>query len=84
MNLPFVSLGTQRTVRPLSPASEKKIIDTLRKMVEYYKYHGINLRTCYEDFDVHHIGKITESQVWLWLVVDGAQCTALEAFIKEL
>jgi len=59
------SLGTQRTIRPLSPASEKKVEETLRKMVEFYKYHGINLRTCYEDFDFHHIGKITESQVGL-------------------
>lgn len=57
------SLGTQRTVRPLSPASEKKIEETLTKMINFYKYHGINLRTCYEDFDVHHNGKITESQV---------------------
>lgn len=60
----YYSLGTQRSVRPLSPASEKKIEETLRKMIEYYKYHGVNLRTCYEDFDVHHIGKITESQVF--------------------
>ena len=57
------SLGTSRSVRPLSAASERKVEDTLRKMIEYYRYHGGNLRTCYEDFDVHHIGKITESQV---------------------
>lgn len=62
----YFSLGTQRSVRPLSPASENKITEALRKMIEYYKYHGINLRTCYEDFDVHHIGKITESQVSHW------------------
>jgi len=35
----------------------------LRKIEQFYSYHGINLRTCYEDFDRHHMGVITESQV---------------------
>ena len=66
------SLGTSRSVRPLSAASERKVEDTLRKMIEYYRYHGVNLRTCYEDFDVHHIGKITESQVLIWFSMNFA------------
>ena len=32
-------------------------------MEQFYLYHGINLRTCYEDFDRHHMGVVTESQV---------------------
>ena len=32
-------------------------------MAQYYKYHGINIKTCYADFDKHHIGLVTESQV---------------------
>ena len=52
-----------RSLRPLSPSSEKKIEDLLLRMQQYYRYHGINLRTCYEDFDKHHVGIVTESQV---------------------
>ncbi|XP_064635375.1 uncharacterized protein LOC135492703 isoform X2 [Lineus longissimus] len=33
-------------------------------MIKYYSYHGINLRTCYESFDRHHKGTITESQFY--------------------
>lgn len=62
--IPLEFLGTQRSVRPLSPASEEKMVNLLTRMSEYYKYHGINLRTCYEDFDKHHIGKVTESQFY--------------------
>ena len=57
------SLGTTRSVRPLSPASEAKIVQLLCRMEQFYLYHGINLRTCYEDFDRHHMGVVTESQV---------------------
>jgi hypothetical protein len=37
-------------------------------MQMYYQYHGINLRTCYQDFDRHHMGVVTESQVGTTLV----------------
>ena len=33
-------------------------------MQQFYQYHGINLRTCYEDFDRHHMGIVTESQFY--------------------
>ena len=59
----FCSLGTTRTVRPLSPASESRLIQLLARIEQFYQYHGINLRTCYEDFDRHHMGVVTESQV---------------------
>ena len=32
-------------------------------LARFYKYHGINIKTCYADFDKHHIGVVTESQV---------------------
>ena len=62
---PCFSLGTTRSLRPLSPASEAKIEGLLRQLQRYYKYRGVNLRTCCEDFDRHHIGVIQESQVTL-------------------
>ncbi|CAH1794695.1 unnamed protein product [Owenia fusiformis] len=57
-------LGTMRSIRPLSPASEKRIENLLERMQQFYKYHGINLRTSYRDFDRHHIGVVTESQFY--------------------
>ena len=57
------SLGTTRSLRPLSPSSESKILCLLQRMQTHYRYRGINLRTCYEDFDRHHMGVVTESQV---------------------
>ena len=49
--------------RPLSPASLSKCDNLLKRLAEFYKYHGINIKTCYGDFDKHHIGVVTESQV---------------------
>ena len=49
--------------RPLSPASLSKCDSILKRLAEFYKYHGINIKTCYADFDKHHIGVVTESQV---------------------
>ncbi|KAL4239473.1 hypothetical protein ACF0H5_000288 [Mactra antiquata] len=57
-------LGTVRTVRPLSPQSERRLIQLLKHIEQFYCYHGINLRTCYEDFDRHHMGVVTESQFY--------------------
>lgn len=57
-------LGTLRTVRPVSPQSERKLLQLLQRMEKFYLYHGINLRTCYEDFDRHHMGVVTESQFY--------------------
>jgi Ca2+-binding EF-hand superfamily protein len=34
----------------------------LEKCYEYYKYHGINVKSCYCDFDRHHHGLVTQSQ----------------------
>ncbi|XP_063445753.1 uncharacterized protein LOC134725669 [Mytilus trossulus] len=57
-------LGTIRTVRPLTPTQEDVILGVLSRMQQFYQYHGINLRTCYEDFDRHHMGVVTESQFY--------------------
>jgi hypothetical protein len=57
------SLGTIRSVRPLSSPKEDVILGILKRMQQFYQYHGINIRTCYEDFDRHHMGIVTESQV---------------------
>lgn len=50
--------------RPLSPASLSKCENLLMRLAEFYKYHGINIKTCYADFDKHHIGVVTESQFY--------------------
>ena len=52
-----------RTVRPLTRTSEEKLVNMLKRMQHFYNVHGINLRTTYEDFDKHHMGIVTESQV---------------------
>lgn len=55
--------------RPLSAASLAKCDELLMKMAVHYKYHGINIKTCYADFDKHHIGVVTEPQVnrqYIW------------------
>ena len=49
--------------RPLSPASVAKCNELIRRMAQYYKTHGININNTYADFDKHHIGVVTESQV---------------------
>ena len=54
--------------RPLSPASLAKCEDLLMRLARFYKYHGINIKTCYADFDKHHIGVVTESQVDISIV----------------
>lgn len=50
--------------RPLSPASLSKCENLLMRLAEFYKYHGIKIKTCYADFDKHHIGVVTESQFY--------------------
>ncbi|XP_064617922.1 uncharacterized protein LOC135482031 [Liolophura sinensis] len=57
-------LGTIRSVRPLDPEGEKDLFNLLQKIQRYYQYHGINLRTCFSDFDKHHVGTVTESQFY--------------------
>lgn len=57
-------LGTIRSVRPLSSTQEDQVLGILGRMQQFYQYHGINLRTCYEDFDRHHMGVVTESQFY--------------------
>lgn len=59
----FHSSGSAVDRRPLSPASLAKCEDLLMRLARFYKYHGINIKTCYADFDKHHIGVVTESQV---------------------
>ncbi len=49
--------------RPLSPDAESKCLEILQRIAPHYQYHGISVKTCYEDFDRHNIGIITESQV---------------------
>ncbi|XP_077982617.1 uncharacterized protein LOC144437542 isoform X1 [Glandiceps talaboti] len=51
-------LGTHRSQRPLSPSFRSRCTDILRRIAPFYKYHGINVRTCYEDFDRHHNGLV--------------------------
>ncbi|XP_072165025.1 uncharacterized protein [Diadema setosum] len=55
-------LGTTRTIRPLSPASQNRIDALIRQIAPYYKYHEITIRSCYEDFDKHNKGIVTEPQ----------------------
>ena len=50
-------------IRTLSPGSLEKCNNLLERIAPYYRYHGINIESCYEDFDQHNIGLVTESQV---------------------
>ncbi|XP_033106808.1 uncharacterized protein LOC117108769 [Anneissia japonica] len=62
--VPDEYLGTVRSVRPLSPASKHKTDIILQQLAPYYKYHGINIQTSFEDFDMHNIGLVTDSQFY--------------------
>ncbi|XP_033116176.1 uncharacterized protein LOC117116278 [Anneissia japonica] len=62
--VPDEYLGTVRSVRPLSPASQHKTDIILQQLAPYYKYHGINIQTSFEDFDMHNIGLVTDSQFY--------------------
>ncbi|CAK8698532.1 unnamed protein product [Clavelina lepadiformis] len=55
-------LGTERSQIPLGPELVEKVNAILQKIQNYYSYHGVNVRTCYEDFDRHHNGLVTMSQ----------------------
>lgn len=59
---PLEYLGTARTVKPLSSDILNRVTMILERVQNYYTYHGINIRTCYEDFDKHHNGLVTASQ----------------------
>lgn len=50
--------------RLLSPTSLGNCDDILRRIAPYYRYHGISIKSSYEDFDLHNIGLITESQFY--------------------
>ena len=60
----FIYLFSSTTVRrPISPELDAKCRDILERIAPHYEYHGISIKSCYEDFDRHNIGTITESQV---------------------
>eukprot|EP00795_Rhopilema_esculentum_P008232 gene8232-14169_t len=50
--------------RPISPELNEKSQQILTRIAPHYEYHGINVKSCYEDFDKHNIGTITESQFY--------------------
>lgn len=50
--------------QPLSPASLAKYDNILSKVALFYKYHGINIKCSYADFDKHNNGLVTESQFY--------------------
>jgi len=50
--------------RPLSSSSIMRCKDILVQLAPYYKYHGINIKSSYSDFDQHNIGLVTESQFY--------------------
>lgn len=50
--------------RALSPTSLRNCDELLMRIAPYYKYHGISIKSSYEDFDQHNIGLITESQFY--------------------
>jgi len=52
------------SVRCLSRESLSKCDELLARIAPYYKYHGISIKSSYEDFDQHNIGLITESQFY--------------------
>jgi Ca2+-binding EF-hand superfamily protein len=44
--------------------SQQGLLPLLRRCQEYYRYQGIRIRACYEDFDRHNRGLVTESQFY--------------------
>lgn len=50
--------------RPISPELDAKCRDVLTRIAPHYEYHGISIKSCYEDFDKHNIGTVTENQFY--------------------
>jgi Ca2+-binding EF-hand superfamily protein len=73
-------LGTNRTLKPTGDQSAIKSVKEIQKnIVLYYKYHGINIRTCFEDYDRHHNGLVTDAQFARSLLAIGpAELTSCE------
>nr|CAB3262790.1 uncharacterized protein LOC100183292 [Phallusia mammillata] len=55
-------LRTERSHIERGPDVADDVKAILNKIQNYYTYHGVNIRTCYEDFDRHHNGLVTVSQ----------------------
>ena len=55
-------LGTERSHLSSEVNVKEKVQSILLKIQNYYTYHGVNIRTSYEDFDRHHNGLVTKSQ----------------------
>ena len=54
-------LGTDNSLRPLTPCSEQKLEEILQRSVKYCKIHGMNVRDAFKDFDPHNIGRISHT-----------------------
>lgn len=61
-NIPKEYLGTERTHVQFGPDMTEKIQQILTKVQNFYAYHEVNVRVCYEDFDKHHNGLVTLTQ----------------------
>ena len=55
-------LGTERTLVQFGPDMLERVNKILKKIENFYSYHGVNVRTSFEDFDKHHNGLVTFSQ----------------------
>ncbi|PAA77603.1 hypothetical protein BOX15_Mlig010687g4 [Macrostomum lignano] len=62
-------LGTRRSVRPLSPDSENKVLSLLEHLARHYRLGGYSLRAAFKEFDRHNVGCVTESQFYRALPV---------------
>ena len=59
---PLEYLGTERTQVKFAPEVLEKVDGILKRMENFYSYHGISVRTSFEDFDRHHNGLVTMTQ----------------------
>ncbi|XP_062506736.1 uncharacterized protein LOC134183259 [Corticium candelabrum] len=65
-SMPELQLSAMRlsSEHQLDSGSIEKTNELLRRCSQYYKYRGVKVKDCYEDFDRHHIGLVTESQFY--------------------
>jgi hypothetical protein len=77
------SLGTVRSLQPLKRQGEEALVHLLKRMQQFYTIHGLNLRTMYEDFDKHHMGIVTESQVSGSVCVCKCEATVVLQSLKS-
>jgi len=57
-------LDPSTTRRPCHAETGSPCHENLQKVKQHYQFRGITISDCFEDFDQHNLGLVTENQFW--------------------